>query len=62
MTTPKPTAPLVSVMAGNVCLGHLIKRGPQGFQAYDRDDRSLGLFPSSSQAAAALSVKGEALK
>jgi hypothetical protein len=49
---------LVSVYSGRDCVGHIISRGPQGFEAYDRDDRSLGFF--SSQEAAAHALAGAA--
>jgi hypothetical protein len=28
------------------CLGHVLARGKTGFEAFDRDDRPLGLFPN----------------
>jgi hypothetical protein len=39
------TAPLAYVYDGRQCLGHVLSRGPKGFEAFDRDDKSLGLFP-----------------
>jgi hypothetical protein len=39
---------------GKECVGHVIARGKTGFEAYDADDKSLGVFPSSREAAAVL--------
>jgi hypothetical protein len=44
----------VSVYDGRECIGHIFSRGPQGFQAYDKDDKSLGFFKSQEAAAHAL--------
>jgi hypothetical protein len=40
------TAPLswASVYDGQQCIGHVLARGPQGFEAFDIDDCSLGVF------------------
>ena len=34
----------VSVYDGRVCVGHLIRRGPAGTEAFDFNEHSLGLF------------------
>ena len=39
---------------GRACLGHVLGRGKAGFEAFDGDDRSLGIFPSQCEAAAAI--------
>jgi hypothetical protein len=40
-----PTTPMVSVYDdGRDCLGFILARGRVGFEAFDRDERSLGLF------------------
>ena len=39
---------------GKECVGHVIGRGPEGFQAYDRNDKPVGLYPTASEAAAVL--------
>jgi hypothetical protein len=39
---------------GQRCIGHIIARGKTGFEAFDVNDRSLGLYPSQREAAAAL--------
>jgi|RhiMethySRZTD1v2_1073278.scaffolds.fasta_scaffold5268912_1 hypothetical protein len=57
MSTPKPVAPLAYCYDGRKCVGHILGRGPAGFEAFDRDDKSLGLFPTGKQAANALAVK-----
>jgi hypothetical protein len=51
MTSPNP---LIPILAGNVCIGHLIERGRAGFEAFDRNDVSLGLFASAAAAVDAL--------
>jgi hypothetical protein len=42
---------------GQRCLGHILSRGKLGVEAYDVDDRSLGLFPNQKAAADALTAK-----
>src|SRR6266436_1080816 len=39
-------APLrfASVSSGRTCVGHIVARGRCGFEAFDVDDRSLGIF------------------
>jgi hypothetical protein len=59
MTAPKPNAPLAYVYDGQQCLGHVLSRGPKGFEAYDRNDRSLGVFETQRQAANALLADNE---
>jgi NUMOD1 domain-containing protein len=49
------TTSLSYVYDGRQCLGHVIGRGKLGFEAFDRDDKSLGVFPSIRDAANALS-------
>ena len=39
---------------GRACLGHVRGRGKAGFEAFDADNRSLGIFPSRRDAAAAI--------
>lgn len=45
---------------GRDCLGHIIHRGPDGFEAYDLNDRSLGRYPTMREAADALSAQPDA--
>jgi hypothetical protein len=44
------------IMAGDGCVGFILARGPTGFEAFDGDDKSLGLFPTQRQAANALLI------
>jgi hypothetical protein len=45
---------LVSVYSGQCCLGFVINRGAAGFEAFSADEKSLGLFPTQREAAAAI--------
>jgi hypothetical protein len=51
------TSPLRYVHDGRRCLGFTLARGPLGFEAIDRNERSLGLFPSERAAAAVIFKK-----
>jgi hypothetical protein len=55
--SPSTTAPLVSVYDGQQCLGHVLARGKAGYEAFDRDDKSLGFSETQRQAANALLIK-----
>jgi hypothetical protein len=57
MTARPAATPLVSVYDGRQCLGHVLARGKTGFEAFDRDDKSVGVFPTAKQAANALLVE-----
>jgi hypothetical protein len=46
---------MLSVYAGQRCLGHIIAFGKPGFEAFDVDNKSLGIFPSEHDAANAVS-------
>jgi hypothetical protein len=46
--------PMVPVIAGTACVGFLLRRGREGVEAFDRDERSLGIFPDPIEAAAAV--------
>jgi hypothetical protein len=48
------TAPLAYVYDGRACLGFVLSRGRAGFEAFDREERSLGLFKTAAQAANAV--------
>ncbi len=48
------TAPIAYVYDGRQCCGFILARGKLGFEAFDRNERSLGLFPTQREAAAAL--------
>jgi hypothetical protein len=45
---------LVSVYSGQVCIGFVINRGAAGFEAFSADEKSLGLFQTQREAAAAI--------
>jgi hypothetical protein len=45
-----------SVYDGTHCLGHLLGRGKTGWEAFDADDKSLGIYPTQKEAAAVLMV------
>jgi hypothetical protein len=49
-------APMVSVYDGRQCVGFILARGKSGFEAFDCDERSVGLYPTQCAAAAALDV------
>jgi hypothetical protein len=46
--------PLAYVYDGRQCLGHVLARGKTSFEAFDRDDKSVGIFETQCQAANAL--------
>jgi hypothetical protein len=48
---------LLSVYDGQVCVGHLIRRGKAGVEAFGADDVSLGIFASETLAANAISAR-----
>jgi hypothetical protein len=41
-------------MSGGACAGFLISLGPRGIEAYDNNERSLGIFESQIDAASAV--------
>jgi hypothetical protein len=45
---------LACVYSGQVCLGFVINRAAAGFEAFSADKKSLGLFPTQREAAAAI--------
>ena len=51
---PDVSGRLIYVTSGRSTIGHLLSRGPQGFEAYDRYDQSVGLFSTQQEAVAAL--------
>jgi hypothetical protein len=46
--------PLSYVTDGRECLGFVLSRGRVGFEAFDRKERSLGLYPTAAAAAKAV--------
>jgi hypothetical protein len=45
---------LIPVMVGRACAGFLVSVGPRGVEAYDREERLLGVFPNAIEAAVAV--------
>jgi hypothetical protein len=56
MTGPPEPTMLVVFDSQQHCLGHLLKRGPKGWEAIDSYGVSFGLFLSKAEAAAALTI------
>jgi hypothetical protein len=56
-TAPSEARALVSIFAGQVCIGFVLNRGTAGFEAFSADEKSLGLFSAQREAAAAI-VRG----
>jgi hypothetical protein len=54
MTSTKPAAAMISVYSGRSCRGFVLARGVSGFEGFDRDEKSLGLFPTEREAVAAI--------
>jgi hypothetical protein len=54
MSTTAP--PLAYVYDGRRCVGFILDRGKTGFEAFDQDDKSLGFFSTTKQAADACSL------
>jgi hypothetical protein len=50
--------PIAPVFSGKVCLGFILASGEAGFEAFSADEKSLGLFPTQREAAAAI-MRGE---
>jgi hypothetical protein len=48
----------VSVYSGRELLGFVLSRGPDGFEAFDASERSLGIFSTMKAAADAISAEG----
>jgi hypothetical protein len=53
MTAPSPMA---YVYDGRECVGFVFNRGKLGFEAIDRNERSLGLFQTQRKAATAVNA------
>jgi hypothetical protein len=46
---------MLALYSGRECAGFLLKRGRAGIEAFDADDKSLGIFPDQQSAANAVS-------
>jgi hypothetical protein len=54
MSKPLPSTGLLSVYSGQQYCGAIVSRGRQGFEAWDVDDKSLGVYPTQKEAMQAL--------
>jgi hypothetical protein len=54
MSAPKQQLPWMSIIIGERCAGHILNRGPRGWESYNADDMSLGCFPTQEQAISAV--------
>jgi hypothetical protein len=52
-------SPMMFVSDGRDCVGFVFARGKSGFEGFDRDERSLGLFDSAAAAANAVFARAE---
>lgn len=52
------TAPMIPVMSGDRCIGFVIARGLAGFEVFDADEKSLGIFPTLREGVASLMAGG----
>jgi hypothetical protein len=54
MTKAVPTTGMFSVYDGQQCIGHLMRRGKFGVEAFGANDESLGIYPTQKEAMQAL--------
>ena len=52
--SPKQPSNWLAVYAGRTCIGHALWRGKTGVEAFNVDDKSIGLFPTLKAATTAL--------
>jgi hypothetical protein len=45
---------IVTVYSGKICLGFVLALGAAGFEAFSADEKSLGIFATQREAAAAI--------
>jgi hypothetical protein len=50
---------MLSVYAGRQCVGFILARGKAGFEAFDAEQNSLGIYPTQREAAAAVPDNAE---
>jgi len=53
-TTTARSSPLLSAYEGRRCIGFVCSRGKLGFEAFDTEARSLGVYATQRKAAAAI--------
>jgi len=52
---PRPAPPsVVSVYDGRECVGFVFARGKTGYEAFNRDERSVGVFKTQREAVGAI--------
>jgi hypothetical protein len=51
---PEPPATKIGVFYQERCLGHVLTRGCEAFEAYDHAEQSLGVFSSEDEATIAI--------
>jgi hypothetical protein len=49
------SVPMLSVYGGRECKGFILSRGKVGFEAFNSDQQTLGIFPNEKEAADAIS-------
>ena len=54
MTARVAISPLAYVYDGREAVGHVLARGRAGFEAFDIEERSLGVYATQREAAAAI--------
>jgi hypothetical protein len=52
--TAARSSPLLSAYDGQHCIGFVCSRGKLGFEAFDTEERSLGIYATQREAAAAI--------
>jgi hypothetical protein len=52
--TTRASSPIAYVTDGREAIGFVLARGRQGHEAFDREERSLGLYPTAAAAANAV--------
>jgi hypothetical protein len=51
----KPAPTLLTIYSGRECIGLILNRGKSGWEAFDADQHSLGIFATEQAAADAIS-------
>ena len=54
MSGAPTTTAMLSIYSSRQCVGWIIARGKLGFELFDADQKSLGIYPTQHAAAAAL--------
>jgi hypothetical protein len=49
---------LLSVYDGQRCIGHVLARGKTGFEAFDAEERAIGIYATQREAANAIMERG----